>query len=248
VFSDPHPAPGRILHGLAALLFPEGCPLCRQPLDPGGRAGVCGACWRAVRPHGEARCARCGRPFGPAWTGERVLCIGCSSSPPPYDAAWTFGPYEGETGGALRLLKYRGRPRVAAVLADRLLADRDTADFLAGAQALVPVPLHPRRRRERGCDQAEELARALGRRLRRPLLHALARRRPTRPQVGLGAAARRRNLQGAFGPGRGWRKAEGRTLCLIDDVWTTGATMEEAARCLRRARPAAVLAFTAAGA
>jgi len=238
----------RAVHGLLALLFPEGCPLCGQSLDPGCRAGVCSACWRAVLPHEGARCARCGRPFGPAWTGERLLCLGCSLSPPAYDQARPFGPYEGETGDALRLLKYRGRPRMAGAIADRLLDDRETADFLAGADCLVPVPLHPRRRRERGCDQAEELARALGRRLRRPLLRAIVRRRPTRPQVGLGAGARRRNLRGAFGPGPGWRRAEGRTLCLVDDVWTTGTTLEEAVRCLRRARPAAILAFAAAGA
>lgn len=234
------------VHGLLAVLYPDGCPLCGQALDEACRAGVCSRCLERIVAEPGPRCLRCGASFAPAWAGEVVLCLGCRLEPPPFDQARPFAPYEGEMAGALRLLKFGGRPRLASPLADRVLADRETADFLAGADALVPVPLHPRRRRKRGYDQARELAAALGRRLRRPVWSALRRRRSTPPQVGLGAAARHRNLRGAFAPGRHWRRARDRVICLVDDTWTTGATVGAAARAVRRAAPEAVLVFTVA--
>jgi ComF family protein len=234
------------IHGLLAVLYPEGCPLCGQALDRACRAGVCSRCLERVVAEPGPRCLRCGTPFGPAWAGEVLLCVGCRLEPPPFDQARPFASFEGETAGALRLLKFGGRPRLSGPLADRILADRETADFLAGAEGLVPVPLHRGRRRRRGYDQARELAAALGRRLRRPLWNVLRRRRPTPPQVGLGAAARRRNLRGAFAPGPHWRRARGRVICLVDDTWTTGATVAAASRAVRNAGPAAVLVFTVA--
>lgn len=236
-----------LVHALLAVAFPEGCPLCGQPIDPLGRAGICTACWSAVLPAPGPRCARCGLSFGPGWTeGEEAPCLECLADPPPFDAGASFGPYVGELAGALRLLKYAGRPRIAAPLADRVLADRAVADWLSGVDALVPVPLHASRRAGRGYDQAEVLARQIGRRLRVPVTRALARRRRTRPQVGQSAAARRRNVRAAFAPGPGWKRVERRTVCLVDDVWTTGATVREASRCLLGARPRAVLAFAVA--
>lgn len=239
--------PGLVAHSLLAVIFPDPCPVCRRPIDPRGSHGVCSRCWRAAAWAEGARCLRCSAHLVGEDSGSAgVLCLACSLDPPPFDEGWSPWRYEGEAAEILRLWKYRARPRMASRLARRLLAHRPTADFLAGADALVPVPLHRRRRRQRGFDQAEVLCRALASRLRKPVLRGLRRRRPTEPQVGKGAVARRRNLRGAFAPGHDFSALEGRILCLVDDVWTTGATLEAAARVLRRSRPEALLAFTPA--
>jgi ComF family protein len=131
--------------------------------------------------------------------------------------------------------KYAGDPAAGRVLADLVAgaAIRRARNPDLRPACLVPVPLHPGRARERGFDQAEELARRLARRVAVPLRPGLLERvRPTRPQAGLPAAARRRNLRNAF------RAAGGEVperLTLVDDVLTTGATVAAAATALRRA-------------
>jgi ComF family protein len=122
------------------------------------------------------------------------------------------------------------------------------ADVLAGAECVVPVPLHPWRRARRGFNQAAELARHLG----PPVVHALWRCRATPPQTGLTAAARRRNVRRAFllspwvARGRAAHLVRGRVIVLVDDVRTTGATLEECARVLAAAGVGEVRALTAA--
>jgi ComF family protein len=146
----------------------------------------------------------------------------------------------------LHALKYARRRRLAARLADALLAESAVRRLLEPSVLLVAVPLHPRRLRERGFNQSELIARALGRRTGLPVLkHALSRRHDTRPQAGLSAAERRRNVAEAFVP-RACPALQGRTLILIDDVFTTGATARACATALRRAGAAAVRVLTVA--
>ena len=116
------------------------------------------------------------------------------------------------------------------------------ADVLAGADAAVPVPLHPSRRRERGFNQAADLARHLG----LPVIHALRRVRATAAQAGLPAARRHGNVRGAFAPTRRPRPWTAATVVLVDDVSTTGATLEACARALKAAGVREVRALTAA--
>jgi ComF family protein len=137
-------------------------------------------------------------------------------------------------------LKYEGRRSLARPLA-RLMRRRG-ADVLDGADYLVPVPLHPSRRRQRGFNQAEDLARHIG----LPVLSALRRTRATRPQLDLPAAQRHRNVRRAFALTQGGRHAAGRTVVLVDDVSTTGATLQACARVLKEAGAAEVRALTAA--
>jgi len=135
----------------------------------------------------------------------------------------------------LHELKYRGRRRVATRLAETLLAEPAACAVIAGADALVPVPLHPRRRRERGFNQAELIAAAISRCTGVTVLgSALVRRKDTAPQTGLSAAARRGNMRGAFAVRRRAQIAQ-RRLVLVDDVLTTGATALACARALREA-------------
>lgn len=134
---------------------------------------------------------------------------------------------------AIHELKYRGRRRVAARLARMLLEDEGVWELLAGSDVLVPVPLHPRRLRERGFNQSTLLAAELGRRTGCPSGEgALVRRRDTSAQAGLSASARRRNVRDAFAVRRRGLVA-GRVVTLVDDVLTTGATAHACARALK---------------
>jgi ComF family protein len=135
----------------------------------------------------------------------------------------------------LHELKYRGRRRLATRLAETLLGEPAARAVVVGADALVPVPLHPQRRRERGFNQAELISAAIGRRTGVAVVGgALVRRKDTAPQSGLSAAARRGNVRGAFAVRRHSQVA-GRCVVLVDDVLTTGATAQACAQALREA-------------
>jgi ComF family protein len=147
---------------------------------------------------------------------------------------------------AVHELKYRSRRRVAGRLSEAMLDDPRVRGVLAGAEALVPVPLHPRRQRTRGFNQSELLAEALGHQAGIAVAaSALVRRKDTRSQTGLSAAARRANVKDAFAVRRRAQVA-GRTVVLVDDVLTTGATAAACARALRAAGAREVRILTAA--
>lgn len=203
------------------------------------------------------RCPGCGRE------GE-VLCAGCSRSlerrihePPgvpiglpaalPHglvQAEWCAA-FSGPARAAIHALKYDGERRLGEPLG--LLLARRWAHAGVGGDLLVPVPIHPDRRRERGFDQAELLAAAAGRHLRLPMTAALMRVERTVAQHSLGRAERARNVGGAFAvrPGFG-PQVRGRWLVLVDDVATTGATLSGCAMALHAAGALAVSAITLA--
>jgi ComF family protein len=146
----------------------------------------------------------------------------------------------------LHELKYSGRRRAARRLAALLLEDDAVRRLVATSDVLVPVPLHPRRLRQRGFNQSALLAAALGHTLARPVCaDALVRRRETAPQAGLTAAERRRNVRDAFALRRRARTA-GRVVTLIDDVTTTGATALACARALANGGASEVRLLTVA--
>jgi ComF family protein len=141
------------------------------------------------------------------------------------------------------MFKYSGRRSLARPLAE--LMRRRGGELLAEADCVVPVPLHWRREYARGFNQARELCRYL----ELPVVEALVRTRHTRAQVELAAERRRTNVAGAFRERRGWRRAPevyGRNVLLVDDVSTTGATLESCARVLRQCGASSVFALTAA--
>jgi ComF family protein len=143
----------------------------------------------------------------------------------------------------IHAFKYSGRQSLAQPLATLMKARG--AELLIAVDAVVPVPLHWRRQYQRGFNQAAEISRHLG----PPLVHALIRRRATRAQIELAAHQRRVNVEGAFAATRlslRTRMISGRTILLVDDVCTTGATLNACARVLRDCGAAAVYALTAA--
>jgi len=218
------------------LIFPPDCLLCGAP----GIAGLdlCRGCWRDL-PFLGPQCLLCATPL-PVSAGER-LCGRCQIHPPRF-AARALLHYRWPVTDLLHGLKYHGR-----LDAGRLLGSLLGLRLRRGpAWPLVPVPLHAERLRQRGFNQAAELARAAAQTESLPLRQdVLTRTRPTADQVGLDAAARRRNLRRAFAPAG---PVPGR-LYLVDDVLTTGATTAEAAATLARhgAREIRILALARAG-
>ena len=212
------------LGAVGRVVFPPSCALCGEHSATG--RDLCAAC--AVElPFNRSCCARCALPLAtPA-----LACGECLRKPPPFDAAIAPLRYEWPLDRLVTRLKFSVDLAVGRVLAELLQdAVRSAADRI---DLVVPVPLHLQRLRERGFNQALELARPIARRLGLPLDHAvLARTRATPPQTGLAAAERRRNLRDAFAV-RG--TLAGRSIALVDDVVTTTATVRACARALKQA-------------
>lgn len=219
---------------LSVLLAPL-CAACHQPLPRPTRGCICDACWDAIVPTPLPVCCRCGDPL--LTDAGRCACRGVPSA---VTSARALGPYAGALRSIVHALKYDGRRSIAHRLA-RQMAECAT-DLLAGAEASVPVPLHPSRHRQRGFNQAHDLARHLG----LPVHHALRRVRPTDVQATLHASARWTNVQGAFAATSRAAALRGAVVVLVDDVRTTGATLEACAEPLRRAGIGEVRALTAA--
>jgi ComF family protein len=229
----------RTLH----LLLPAPCLGCGDPLPARvPPLGLCAACRGALAPPLGPACALCSVPLAAVAVPAGFRCGRCRTRPPAFDrllAAWRYAP---PLDAVIRALKFGRRDDLGAGLAAGL-AERLGRDL--EADLAVPVPLHWRRRLGRGYNQAERIARPLAQRLDLPFAAALARRRATPPQTGLGGAQRRRNPRGAFALARG-AEVRGRRVLLVDDVATTGATLDAAAACLRAAGAARVTAVAAA--
>src|SRR6185503_3468451 len=239
--------------------FPPSCELCGDGLGPEHRTCVCARCLGAMPAPEPPWCDRCGVPIGAAALPR--LCPSCLHHPPRFTSARAAALYRPSGPGlnapppllpratmsrgdplamAIQRLKYARRRALADALG-HLLAERYP---FASDALLVPVPLHVTRLRERGFNQAVLLARRLGRARGLPVeSRALVRLRSTHAQPGLGAAARRRNLAGAFAlrPGTAFAR---RPVVLVDDVLTTGATADACATVLLAAGAARVDVYT----
>lgn len=209
---------------------------------------MCRACWRAIRFFTPPLCAACGAPVAASTRlPAPPACPLCAREPLRHvSRAAALGAHDGALRQIVHGFKFGRCATLAGALAG-LMRERH-AELLDGVDFTVPVPLHGSRRRARGFNQAHELARHLG----PPVLSALRRRRRTLPQATLDAAVRHANVAGAFDVSRlaawtGTRRAiAGATVVLVDDVWTTGATLSACAEVLREARAADVRAMTVA--
>ncbi len=228
---------------LMDLLFPPRCQVCGELCDD----PLCATCMEDVEFITDPVCPYCGQAVQPGWPPGR-LCAECRDGR-AVSGARAAGFYAGTLRDAVRRFKFDGRTRLAEPLAEMLVVvvrrEVDESGLpLGDCAALVPVPLHPARLQWRGFDQARMLCERMAEAVAMPVwTDVLARIRNTTPQTELRGSSRRENVLGAFEARRGF-KLRGRSILLVDDVFTTGATIEECARELRRAGAAAVYALT----
>lgn len=240
--------------GLFAVLFPASCRFCAVPLTRLSSLPVCASCLQRVTAIRDSVCSICGEriPAGRAAHPDfGLICFACSQERPAFTRAATYGSYDEGMRDLIHLLKYE-RVRPAAAVLGRMLAEAIATlspDFAADP-VVVPVPLFPAKRRQRGFNQSEMIARAAlkihpaGLHVA-PNVSVLVRRRDTMSQTGLTPAQRRENIRGAFAVVRPVDIA-GRDVLLVDDVMTTGTTASECARVLRRAGAERVYVATVA--
>jgi ComF family protein len=216
------------------------CAACGRPLEAPLDGAICEACWREIRLLRPPFCNVCCAPL-PSWRADSAhRCELCRVRRPHVVAGRAIGDYDGPLRAIVHALKYDGRRSIARPLGT--LLRRHGCEVLRGADLVVPVPLHWARRWRRGFNQAHELAVALG----LPIRGALRRRRHTRSQTGLSADERSANVRNAFALSRRSGRLDDLCVVLVDDVSTTGATLEACARALKEAGAREVRTLTAA--
>jgi ComF family protein len=218
------------------IALPTLCVSCREPVDGDG---LCPACWSRLSFIAKPYCPRLGIPFvyDP---GPGLLSMEAIASPPAYQRARAAVRYDDIARTLVHALKYQDRTDLAPSMGRWMTqAGRELLDE---ADALVPVPLHWKRGWSRRFNQSAMLAHVIARQTGKPVVSdALARPRPTEQQVGLSKAERARNVQGAFSVAKEKKsRIAGKRVVLVDDVLTSGATVDACARALLRARAASV--------
>jgi len=224
----------QLYRGFLDLILPPRCVVCGKV-----ETWLCESCLDRLSLLTEPVCPKCGR----LWKGPG-LCAQCRDHPPLVDSIRAPFLYQGPIRELIYAFKYRGAQDLASLLAQYMA--EFWRRFPEEVDVIVPVPLHPDRERQRGYNQAALLAEALGRLIERPVaLEALVRVRPTRSQTKLNAIERRRNVADAFACVRG-EDMGGRDIMVVDDVATTGATLDACAVALLAWDVHSVRAFTLA--
>ena len=228
-------------NALVDFVFPPFCSLCRKALQDGERI-VCEGCWGKMDVVTGPRCPRCGAPSRQGAGG----CSNCAGKAFRFSGAFVLASFDEGTQALIHLLKYREKTSLG-VRMGRALGEAARGDpRVAGVDLVLPVPLYPSRRRERGYNQSALIARGVGEALGRPAAErVLVRRRATRTQTELSAEERVRNVAEAFAV-RHPERVEGLRALVVDDVMTTGATLDACARALIEAGAAEVLAAAVA--
>jgi len=211
---------------LLSNLFPSRCILCQQTVEQSFE--LCPDCYRAL-PHNEICCVHCALPLAEGTNGS-VLCGRCIQKTPAFDYAHSLFRYEENVIGLVHQLKFGEKisfsRTIGEMLLTHLLGTNEKPD------CLLPVSLHKSRMRQRGFNQSIEISRVLAGNLAIPIEHtAVIRHRSTAAQTGLNAKQRQKNIKGAFSV---VRKLNYKHVLIIDDVMTTGATVNELARVLKK--------------
>lgn len=247
-----------IFDDLSTVFFPADCKICDAPLLRVSTVPVCDDCIGKIQPQQSSLCKICGEAldmesarYAGQYPAEGLLCAPCRLAAPPFERAIAYTIYQDETRELIHLLKYERMPAVAAPLGKLLaqsiesLVESLEASLEQNAQhelAVIAVPLHPARERQRGYNQSILIADAALRQLQRTkpnwkltaAHHALRRVKNTESQYALSPKGRRRNLQGAFAVSDS-TAIKGCAVLLVDDIYTTGATARACATALRHA-------------
>lgn len=233
-----------ILHAALDFIFPPLCHVCRTFIPDAGSLHICCACGERLVPIASPLCVVCGVPF--IGCGDDHVCGDCVTTHHHVDAARAALVYEGVTHDLIHAFKYRNKTHLRRPLA--LLAIGALSGFVLkrAPDLIMPVPLHKKRLRGRGFNQALLLGEMYSTHWKIPLdRHNLRRIRWTEPQVSLSAGDRRTNVKGAFAV-QDSGLVSGRRVLLVDDVLTTGSTVEECALMLKRAGAVDVSVITVA--
>lgn len=214
------------------LLLPARCLCCGEAVAEQG--SVCSECWGNLRFLGQPACYCCTQPFEYA-IGKNALCAACIASPPAYDRAAAVLRYDAASSSLITRFKYADQIHAAKHYAKWMA--RSGAELIAEADIITPVPLHRRRLFSRRYNQSALLARALAQQVKLPYVpDVLLRIRHTPPQASLNRSHRQKNLRGAFIPNpKQTLSLKDKNILLIDDVTTTGATLNACARVLKKA-------------
>jgi competence protein ComFC len=240
---------GRLFAASAKLVelvfFPSFCKVCRALLETPGERVLCPSCLDKIRAHRSSYCLCCGRFF--EGSGEPHLCLSCLKERPPFAVHRSAGLYQGELKDLILLFKYRGYEILGKPLGRFVFESlQDEESLWWGVEAVIPVPLHPRRKRARGFNQAGVLAKELSKLKGLPLENLVLRKmKNVLPQTSLEREERAKNVRGAYTVLQS-RKIKGKTIVLVDDVYTTGSTLKECSRELLRAGAKEVRAITIA--
>ncbi len=219
---------------LLDILYPPLCHVCKTFIPDAGAIHLCAACSGKIVPVSSPKCTVCGIPFNTE-NGIDHVCGTCATAERPFVSARAALHFGGPAQELIHGLKYGKKGHLSRPLG--LLTVHQLAGYLdeTGVEMIVPVPLHPRRLRERGFNQAILLADILSRYLRIPISRNNLRRiRWTEPQVNLSPEDRIKNVRGAFAVRRP-ELFEDKKLLLFDDVYTTGSTVSECTKVLKRA-------------
>jgi ComF family protein len=233
---------------LVSIAFPAPCRLCERLLLTSSRVPICEDCLASFAPIPQPFCTSCGRWIvsPQAAQSRQPLCRLCLLKTYAFDRARSYAVYDGAMSQAMILLKYEAIEPLGRWFADRLVEVAGRESEALAADVVVPVPLHRDRQRERGYNQVDLIAGPLARRLGLPYRSVLLVRSKPRPdKLHLSLHERWTSVRGAFAARPGSRVDNLRVL-LVDDVMTTGATLDACARALRRAGAAAVYALTVA--
>ncbi len=235
-----------LLQKFLHVIFPTVCAVCREPLWDDPIPFFCRKCWSTLKPIPGPVCPRCGRPFASPTALQHSpshQCGACRHRPLALTQAWSLFPYQTPLKEAITLFKYRGKLSLAKPLARVFM---EALPALPALDGIIPVPLHPQRLREREYNQSLLLADRLHQQMDIPLLlGCLIRIRSTAPQTSLSKKDRLTNLRGAFSVAKP-AHIQGKRILLVDDVFTTGTTLHECAKTLRRAGSGPVYGLTLA--
>ena len=237
---------------LVSVFFPAGCRLCERALLQASAVPICPECFGSFAALGGGGCVKCGQPLatwslggaGEAVSADGLLCPECQARAYGFDRSRSYALYRGAIVQAIMLLKFERMEPLGRWFAERLteVARREAI----GVDIVVPVPLHRQRQRERGYNQADLIAKPLARKLGLPYRAVLLTRTKPRPDKHILTFEERwDSVRGAFATRPG-SKVDNLRVLLVDDVMTTGATLDAAARALRDAGAKSVIGLTVA--
>ncbi|MEA3485117.1 MAG: ComF family protein [Candidatus Aerophobetes bacterium] len=239
-----------LLKGLISLVFPADCKICGAPLEPLNGSLICESCWSKVKWINPPYCPSCSKPFPPSEVFQSFpfsLCLECQKEHPYFKRVFVPTLYKGVMKKAIHLFKYerkmnliQGMKKIVKIYLDN---NRGIFPYL---DLVVSVPLHRKKLKERGFNQAELLAKVIAKHFNLKLVkNNLKRVKSTQSQAKLSKRERIENIKKAFLI-KNTERFRGKSVLLVDDVYTTGTTVNEIAKILKRAKAKNIYVFTLA--